>query len=222
MITLDGESLDIEKVWRVSLGGEKVALASNAREKIRASRTYIEGRVKKGEVIYGVNTGFGAFSSVKISPPDIIQLQKNLIRSHSSGVGKPFSIEQTRAIMLLRANALTRGHSGVREAVPEKILEFLNHDIVPVIPEQGSVGASGDLAPLAHLALALIGEGEVWQDGKATPTADVLRRQKIQPLELQAQMMVMILIKLCCTILDQHLIVSTICILMCFRYQVIV
>ncbi len=187
MLSLDGDSLDIENVWRVSLGQEKVELAASARQKIKASRTYIEGRLKEGEVIYGVNTGFGAFSNVKISPQDIIQLQKNLIRSHSSGVGKPFTLEQTRAIMCLRANALARGHSGVREAVPEKILEFLNAGVLPVIPQQGSVGASGDLAPLSHLALALIGEGEVWQDDKSVPTAAVLKAKGIQPLELLAK-----------------------------------
>jgi len=187
MLKLDGENLNLENVWRVSTGEEKVELAASAREKIRASRNYIEARLESGEAIYGVNTGFGAFSSVKISHADIVTLQKNLIRSHSSGVGEPFTVQQTRAIMMLRANALARGHSGIREVVIDKILEFLNHDVLPVIPQQGSVGASGDLAPLSHLALALIGEGEVWSDGKPVDTASVLKAKRIQPLELQAK-----------------------------------
>jgi len=187
MIKLTGENLNSENVWQISRKEAPVELGQEARARIRESRGYIEGRIQAKEVIYGVNTGFGAFSSVQISQPDIVQLQKNLIRSHSSGVGEPFAPEQTRAIMALRANALARGHSGVREAVIDKILEFLNQDILPYIPQQGSVGASGDLAPLSHLALALIGEGEVWQDGKPVSTADVLKKKGIAPLELQAK-----------------------------------
>lgn len=187
MLKLNGENLDLQKVWQVAGGELKVELDPSARARLRESRQYIEKRVEDGEVIYGVNTGFGAFSSVRISQADIVQLQKNLIRSHSSGVGEPFTIEQTRAIMALRANALARGHSGIREAVVDKILEFLNRDLIPVIPQQGSVGASGDLAPLSHLALALIGEGEIWQDGRPTPTAEVLRQAGVSPLELQAK-----------------------------------
>lgn len=186
-LKIDGSNLNLDNVWAVSSGEVKVELAMSARERIRESRAYIEKRLHEGEVIYGVNTGFGAFSNVRISPEDIIQLQKNLIRSHSSGIGDPFTREQTRAIMLLRANALSRGHSGVREIVIDKILEFLNADILPVIPQQGSVGASGDLAPLSHLALALIGEGEVWEDEKPTPTSTLLKKRSMQPLELLAK-----------------------------------
>ncbi len=184
---LTGENLNIDNVWLASLGKEKVELANEARVRIKASRAYIDGQIDKGEVIYGVNTGFGAFSNVRISPADIVQLQKNLIRSHSTGVGEFFTAAQTRAIMVLRANALARGHSGIRETVIEKILEFLNHNILPVIPQQGSVGASGDLAPLSHLALALIGEGEVWEDGKPVDTAKILQAKGVKPLELQAK-----------------------------------
>lgn len=187
MLELTGENLNIENVWRVAKGDFKVELGRGARERIRASRSYIEGQINKGEVIYGVNTGFGAFSNVRISQADIIQLQKNLLRSHSTGVGEYFKPEQVRAIMVLRANALARGHSGIREVVIEKILEFLNHNILPVIPQQGSVGASGDLAPLSHLALSLIGEGEVWQNGKVVETAKVLQEKGIEPLQLQAK-----------------------------------
>jgi len=187
MIELNGENVTLESTWAVSRGGVQVTLAASAREKIKQSRSYIEGRLKNGDVIYGVNTGFGAFSSVKISEKDIVQLQKNLIRSHSSGVGAPFVTEQVRAILYLRANALARGHSGVRVEVVEKILEFLNHDIIPIIPKQGSVGASGDLAPLSHLALALIGEGEVWLKGEKLDSAEALKKAGVEPLELQAK-----------------------------------
>lgn len=187
MLKLTGENLNVDHVWAVAHEGLKVELANEARINVKRSREYIEGRVRDGEVIYGVNTGFGAFSSVRISQADIVQLQKNLIRSHSAGIGEPFTQEQTRAIMLLRANALARGHSGVREVVIDKILEFLNAGIIPVIPQQGSVGASGDLAPLSHLALALIGEGEVWNGSQTLPTATVLKEKNITPLELHAK-----------------------------------
>ncbi len=182
---LTGESVNIEDVWAVAHGKMKVILSSQAKEKMQSSRAYIEKRLKAGETIYGVNTGFGALSSIKISDKDIVQLQKNLIRSHCAGVGDPFTIEETRAIMFLRTNALARGHSGIRPLVVEKILEFLNQDIIPVIPQQGSVGASGDLAPLSHLALALIGEGKVWCDGKPVDVTDA--KIKFSFLELQAK-----------------------------------
>ncbi|MGE4131730.1 MAG: histidine ammonia-lyase [Bdellovibrionales bacterium] len=187
MIELNGENMNLETLWRIAHGNEPVQMASGARARVSDSRGYIESRLDAGEVIYGVNTGFGAFSSVKISPADIVQLQKNLIRSHSSGVGDSFSIPQSRAIMALRANALIRGHSGIRPEVIDKILEFLNQNVIPVIPQQGSVGASGDLAPLSHLALALIGEGHVWQNGKEESTSKVLASLKIAPLELKAK-----------------------------------
>ena len=185
---IDGNSVTVEFLKKAASTSEKIAMAPAARELMRASRKYIMDRVDKGEIIYGVNTGFGAFSSVSISREQIVELQKNLIRSHSMGVGQPFTKEESRAIMVLRANALVRGHSGIRPEVVDKILEFLNNDIIPVIPQQGSVGASGDLAPLSHLALAIIGEGEVWGgDGKPTDVAPVLKKKNIQPLELQAK-----------------------------------
>lgn len=186
-IYLSGESLSLEQLWQVSHSPSKVELSKEAYEKVNASRAYIETQIEKGQVIYGVNTGFGAFSNVRISEKDIIQLQKNLIRSHACGIGKPFTPRETRAIMCLRANALSRGHSGIRPIVIEKILEFLNNDILPVIPSQGSVGASGDLAPLAHLALAIIGEGSVWKGRDEVPVKDVLREKGIEPLELQSK-----------------------------------
>lgn len=203
-IIVDGRSANVESVWLVANGGRGshshgyghshshdevlVELSPAAREKMQVSRSYIEKRVAAGEVMYGVNTGFGAFSSVRISDGEIEQLQRNLIRSHSCGVGKPFTPEETRAIMFLRANALANGHSGIRPLVVDKILEFLNKDIVPVIPSQGSVGASGDLAPLSHLALALIGEGQAWnEDGRETAVADILNARGVEPLALKAK-----------------------------------
>jgi histidine ammonia-lyase len=189
MIEIKGEHVGLDLVWKIAHSGgtDEVGISASAREKMLASRSYIEGRIESGEVIYGVNTGFGAFSSVRISKEQIVELQKNLIRSHSAGIGDPFTPEQTRAIMFLRANALARGHSGIRPLVVDKICEFLNKNIVPVIPQQGSVGASGDLAPLSHLALALIGEGKVWKDGKPYPTPQYLQEAGVKPLELQAK-----------------------------------
>ncbi len=185
---ITGDNVNLSLIVEVAKGEKKIELSPVARQKMNDSRTYIMNRVEKGEIIYGVNTGFGAFSSVSISQPQIVQLQKNLIRSHSMGVGLPFTKEESRAILFLRANALARGHSGIRPEVVDKLLEFLNNDIIPVIPQQGSVGASGDLAPLSHLALAIIGEGEVWgEDGKPTSVQTLLKAKNIQPLELQAK-----------------------------------
>lgn len=187
-LQIDGHSLKINDVWNVSRRKhEKVELSSEAKSKIEESRFYIEGRIEKGDIMYGVNTGFGHFSDVAISKEQLVDLQKNLIRSHSCGVGKPFEPQEVRAIMLLRANALARGHSGIRPLVVEKILEFLNHDLTPYIPCQGSVGASGDLAPLSHLALSLIGEGYLWDGKKKVSTAQKLKELGVQPLELQAK-----------------------------------
>lgn len=186
---ITGFSLTIDDVFKVAHTPEmKVSLGSQAKEKMNESRAYIEKRINAGEVMYGVNTGFGAFSSVRISDSEIEELQRNLIRSHSVGIGVPFTVEQTRAMMLLRANALSRGHSGIRPVVVEKILEFLNAGIIPVIPSQGSVGASGDLAPLSHLALGLIGEGEAWgPNGSILSVAEVLKNKNVKPLELKAK-----------------------------------
>lgn len=186
-LELTGDDLSLETVYSVAYSKRPVKIANTVYQKMETSRNYIQGRMDSGDIMYGVNTGFGAFSSVRISNEDTVQLQKNLIRSHCCGVGPLFSLPDTRAMMLLRANALARGHSGVRVAVVEKIIEFLNKDIVPCVPEQGSVGASGDLAPLAHLALALIGEGEVWYQGAPQSFARVASALRIEPLTLQAK-----------------------------------
>lgn len=184
---LDGNSLKLENLRRVSQGTVKFSLGSKARESVQESRAYIEKRIARKDVMYGVNTGFGPFSSVNISPDQIKELQVNLIRSHCVGVGAPYSREETRAIMCLRANALSRGHSGIRPSVIEKIFEFLEKDALPVIPSQGSVGASGDLAPLAHLTLGLIGEGKLWTENGPAPAAEVLKKKNIEPLKLEAK-----------------------------------
>ncbi len=186
-VELTGEGLGLEEVWNVAYKNAEVKLSESSTEKMLKSRNYIEKRLEQGDVMYGINTGFGAFSDVRISDEDIEKLQVNLIRSHSAGVGEPFTKEESRAIMLLRANALARGHSGIRPLVVEKILEFLNNDIIPVIPQQGSVGASGDLAPLSHLALTLIGEGETWQEGKPVSVDGILKTKKISSLSLKAK-----------------------------------
>jgi histidine ammonia-lyase len=188
-LQLTGENITLENLYLAAHSVDlKVELAASAKVQMQKSRDYIESRIASGEVMYGVNTGFGAFSSVRISDSEIDQLQRNLIRSHSMGIGAPFSKTETRAMMILRANALAKGHSGIRPLVVEKILEFLNNDIIPVVPSQGSVGASGDLAPLSHLALTIIGEGEAWgTDGKIIPVQDLLQQKKITALELKAK-----------------------------------
>lgn len=186
---LHGHSLKLDTlIQMISDANTKLKLAPEAHEKMLQSRTYIEKRLNQGEVMYGVNTGFGAFSSVRISDSEIEALQRNLIRSHSVGIGDAFTKDQTKAMMILRANALATGRSGIRTEVVEKILEFFNNDIIPVVPCKGSVGASGDLAPLSHLALALIGEGEVWsEDGKKVSVDKVLVAKNIKPLVLKAK-----------------------------------
>lgn len=185
-VELTGSDLNLEDVIEV-VNGAKVSIAKKAYAQINESRQYVEKRMQSEDAIYGVNTGFGAFSKVRISRADLEKLQVNLVRSHACGVGDPLSIAESRAILLLRANTLVRGHSGVRPQVIETILEFLNQNVIPVIPSQGSVGASGDLAPMAHLSLALIGEGEIWDNGVVTPSGEVLKRKGIQPLQLMAK-----------------------------------
>src|SRR5256886_5730096 len=158
-VTLDGRSLSIEDVIAVAGDGANVSIAPRALDAVRASRRTVEAAIAGGATIYGVTTGFGKLAHVRIPPERARQLQLNLIRSHASGVGDPLSEEAVRAMMLLRANVLLRGTSGVRPALPELIVAMLNQRVHPRVPSQGSVGASGDLAPLAHLALAMIGEG---------------------------------------------------------------
>lgn len=185
---IDGENINCSNLHEM-LAAEplRLKISETARSKILESRQYIENQIASGLTMYGVNTGFGAFSSIRISDQEIEELQRNLIRSHSVGIGEPLSIPVTKALMILRANTLSRGHSGVRIEVIETILQFIEHGIYPVIPSQGSVGASGDLAPLSHLALALMGEGEVWFQGQRQLTEEVIKKLQIEPLTLKAK-----------------------------------
>ena len=187
-VVLDGVSLSLEDLDAVCLRRAPVELALHAREGVGRSRAGIEAILSAGETVYGVNTGFGHLAGVRVAPSDLVRLQQNLLRSHAVGVGSPFGIPTTRAIMLLRANVLAAGHSGVRATVLDTLLKILNHGIHPWLPRQGSVGASGDLAPLAHLALVLIGEGFVHgPSGDRTPAGPVLEAAGIQPIDLAAK-----------------------------------
>src|SRR5438552_893049 len=160
-VTLDGQSLSIADVVAVARYNVPVALDPQALKAVQQSRRAVEAAIERGETMYGVNTGFGKLAHVRIPAEQGRQLQLNLIRSHASGVGEPLPQDAVRAMMLLRANVLMRGTSGVRPVLPELLIEMLNRGLHPGVPSQGSVGASGDLAPLSHLALAMIGEGDV-------------------------------------------------------------
>jgi histidine ammonia-lyase len=187
-LLLDGRSLTLEDVASVARpGGRPVSLSAPARASVGASRAFIEEKVASGERVYGVTTGFGRLADVVIPPEDRTALQHNLIRSHAAGMGDPLDAPAVRAIMLLRANALARGHSGCRVEVVERLLDLLNHGIHPRVPRYGSVGASGDLAPLAHVALALLGEGMAERDGVVGPTAGFLAQEGLEPLHLEAK-----------------------------------
>ena len=187
VLALSGQALTIEEIAAVAFNGCKVAIADSAWPKIKASRAVVETVVASGETAYGINTGFGKLADVRISNDDLQALQHNLVRSHACGLGEPLPEPETRAMLLLRANVLAKGHSGVRPIVAETLIALLNYGIHPVIPARGSVGASGDLAPLAHLALALIGEGEVIYQGKRTGACCVLKAAGIEPLALEAK-----------------------------------
>ena len=184
---LNGEQISLEQLAAVAAGAEPVHVSSAARPRILASRKLIEEIVSRDVVVYGVTTGFGKLSDVRIPRGDLRQLQLNLVRSHACGIGTPLSEPEVRAIMVLRANVLTLGLSGVRVEVIDLLCEMLNRRVHPVVPEKGSVGASGDLAPLAPLALSLVGEGEVFFEGQCMPTAEVLQRAELTPLQLEAR-----------------------------------
>jgi histidine ammonia-lyase len=186
MLSLDS-SLSLEDLVRVVRGHEKVALSAAARERVVKSRAYVGRLVDRGEPVYGVNTGFGKFQNVRVPPGRLRELQRNLILSHAIGVGAPFPDEVVRGMLLLRAQSLALGHSGVRPEVIDLLLAFLNQRVHPLVPSQGSVGASGDLAPLAHLSLSLIGEGEVTYRGRVQPSLAVLRGLGLEPLVLEAK-----------------------------------
>jgi len=187
MLELDGQKLTLEEVARVARGDERVSLAASARERMGASRRVVERIVAESRVVYGVNTGFGKLSDVTVPADELRELQLNLVRSHSCGVGEPLSEEETRAMMLLRANVLALGLSGARAVVAGTLVAMLERGVRPVIPEKGSVGASGDLAPLSHLALCAVGEGEAFYKGERMPGGEALRRAGVEPLTLEAK-----------------------------------
>ena len=186
-LLIDGETLRIENVHEVAFSRRRVALHPNAAGKMSKSRDVIEGIVKEERAVYGVSTGFGKLSDVHVGQDQITPLQHNLVRSHASGISDPFSQEEVRALMLLRANVLAKGLSGVRPVVAERLCDLLNHHVYPVIPCRGSVGASGDLAPLAHLALVLIGEGDVFSESTRITGREAFEAIGVAPLQLQAK-----------------------------------
>jgi len=187
-IRLTGEDLRIDDVWAVAFGAADAALSEDARTKMRAARQLVE-RAAHGtrEHNYGINTGFGRFVSKSIPEDQTEELQLRLLRSHACGVGEPYPDEIVRAAMLLRANALAKGNSGARVETVELLLECLRRGVLPYVPSRGSVGASGDLAPLAHLALPLVGEGDAWHDGDLLPGADALSAAGLEPTRLAAK-----------------------------------
>jgi histidine ammonia-lyase len=186
-LVLDGQPLKLAEIEDVACNGREVEVSAAARERVAASRALIEQILAAGETAYGVNTGFGRLSDVRVPDEKLAELQVNLVRSHSGGVGAPLSIAEARAMLLLRANVLAKGASGCRVVVPELLVAMLNGGVSPVIPEKGSVGASGDLAPLAHLALVLVGEGEAFYQGQRIVGDEALKCAGLEPLELAAK-----------------------------------
>ena len=186
-VVLDGEHLTVEEVMEVAEGRAEVRIAPSVAKKVKRSRDFIEKALEQGEKIYGVTTGFGMLSDQVIDQSQIEDLQRNLIRSHSVGVGPSFDEVTTRAIMLLRANVIAMGYSGVRMEVLKRLVDMVNKEVHPLVPEQGSVGASGDLAPLAHLASVLVGEGEAIFHGKVMSGKKAMEKAQIPLLTLKAK-----------------------------------
>ncbi|MGF9940010.1 histidine ammonia-lyase [Bacillus anthracis] len=187
MITLTGHTLTIEEMKRLLLEGEGVTACPTSMQKVAECREVVEKIVEDGKVVYGITTGFGKFSDVLIQKDDVKALQHNLIQSHACGIGDPFPEEVSRGMLILRANTMLKGVSGVRPLVVNMLLEFVNRKIHPVVPQQGSLGASGDLAPLSHLALVLLGEGEVFYKGKRVHAMVALTEEGLEPIELEAK-----------------------------------
>ena len=186
-VVLDGTPLDEDAVVAVARHGAKVSVDAAA-ETMGPARAIVESHLEDERPVYGLTTGFGALADVRIAPEDLVQLQANLVRSHAAGAGEPLPAEVVRAMMLLRARTLAAGRSGVRPVLVERIADFLNANVTPAVPSRGSVGASGDLAQLAHAALCLLGEGRVLaEDGETEPAGPALRRAGIEPIELQAK-----------------------------------
>ncbi|MGD0292524.1 MAG: histidine ammonia-lyase [Terracidiphilus sp.] len=186
-LILDGQPLTLAEIEAVSLTRRPVAIAPAALTRVTQGRALIEEILTAGETVYGVNTGFGKLSDVRVPAGSLAQLQTNLVRSHAGGVGQPLSEAESRAMLLLRANVLAKGFSGCRPALVERLVALLNAGVHPVIPEKGSVGACGDLAPLAHLALVVIGEGEAFYQGERMAGDEALKRAGLQPIVLAAK-----------------------------------
>ena len=187
MLQLNGQQLTLQQIVDVASGKEQVTLGAEARTRVEEARRVVEQIVAQKRTVYGVNTGFGKLSDVRIDPSDLRQLQLNLVRSHSCGLGDPLSELEARAMLLLRANVLATGFSGARPLVIETLIAMLERGVTPVIPEKGSVGASGDLAPLAHLALTAIGEGEAFFNGERLKSDVALQKAQVAPLQLEVK-----------------------------------
>ncbi|HWT03556.1 MAG TPA: histidine ammonia-lyase [Pyrinomonadaceae bacterium] len=187
MISLSGQKLSLEEIEAVAWRREGVALSDDARVRAEESRRVVEEITRSGRVVYGVNTGFGKLADIRIGASELRELQLNLVRSHACGVGRPLPEAEVRAMLLLRANVLALGYSGARPLVIETLVSMLERGVHPVIPEKGSVGASGDLAPLAHLALVVIGEGEAVYEGERMRGGEAMRRARVEPVQLEAK-----------------------------------
>jgi len=187
MIQLNGQRLSLQQIADVAYGRDEVSLSSEARRRVEDARNVVERIVAEGRTVYGVNTGFGKLSDVSIKTSELRTLQANLVRSHACGLGSPLSVAEARAMLLLRANVLATGFSGARPLVIETLIEMLVRGVTPVVPEKGSVGASGDLAPLAHLAATAIGEGEAFYNGQRISSELALQQAQITPLQLEVK-----------------------------------
>ena len=186
-VVINGRDLTIEEVIRVCRGMEKVSISPEAEDAVNKARAFIEKKLDEGAIIYGLTTGFGKFANVFISQDETADLQRNLIVSHTCTAGEPYEQKYVRAAMLLRCNSLSRGNSGIRLSTIQTMLDMLNAGIHPVIPCKGSLGASGDLAPLSHIALALIGLGNVEYKGEIMPAAEAMKKEGIEPVQLAAK-----------------------------------
>ena len=187
-LVLDQQQFKIDELFQFILSGDKVELGNKAHSSVQNCRTYLDNKLSNTDGnIYGINTGFGSLYDQSISKSDLVKLQVNLVRSHSCGTGEEVSSNIVKTMLLFKAIGLHYGHSGVQVETVERLLYFYNHNITPVVYQQGSLGASGDLAPLAHIALTIIGEGEVYYKGKKRNTEDVLSELNLSPIQLQSK-----------------------------------
>ncbi len=187
MFNLGIDHLTAGKALEIARGKEDIQLSEESRAAVKASASIVENLAQGEKTVYGINTGFGPLCDTKISPEDTKELQRKILLSHSVGTGKPISKELSKVMLILKAHALAKGFSGISEHVLDRIIFMIQKDLIPVVPEQGSVGASGDLAPLAHLFLPLLGEGKVWEDGQIKSTSEVFSSKGIEPVELGAK-----------------------------------